>query len=278
MPIEYDHDGVHFYDTFGQVQTKYFEPSMAPQITYNSYVGVTDGNFKLMSRDGGTDYYIIQRVQTNESYFNQVIRYPDTSVSYTVGSDGYLVFSPYRPRQWINVEVNFWNTASTSAYKKYAINRPAYLNLAARTIDGVLFDRPRMKTKMMAQNYSTYIDFSCIMWLRSTATNISDANQVYYNPVINGISLLDHIFTDANSGTLRTAYYDTESYVQGSHINIKTNGSWKNWSTNGMAPGIDFYTKYDNAFYRFNYMWVKDNNTWKSIYRHSGSSHINITS
>jgi hypothetical protein len=147
----------------------------------------------------------------------------------------------------------------------YAINRPVYLNLATRTIDGVLFDRPRMIT----QNYSKYyIDFSCILWICSTATAVSDASQVYYNPVVNGISLLNHIFTDANSGTLRTAYYDTDTYTNGSHTNIKANGAWQNWNNQGVTTGnINFYTKYENAMHRFNYMWLKDNNTWKSIYR-----------
>lgn len=262
MPIEYDKDGSHFYDAFGVRQTKYFEPNMEPMTAYNISVGVTDGNFKLMSR-AGNDYYIIQRVQTREAYFNEILNYGNTGVTYTVGSDGYLIFNPYRPRQWINVRVIFWNTARTSATKMYSINRPAYFNLAARTIDGVLFDRPRMIT----QNYYTYIDFSCILWIRSTATSISDANQVYYNQVINGISLLNHIFTDANSGTLRTAYYDTETYTNGSRANIKANGAWQNWNSQGVTTNINFYTKYENAMHRFNYMWLKDNNTWKSIYR-----------
>lgn len=263
MPIEYDKDGSHFYDAFGVRQNRYFEPHMNPLISYNSSAGVTDGNFKLMIRDGN-DYYIIQRVQTNEAWFNDIINYGNT-LSYTVGSDGYLIFSPYRPRQWINVRVQFWNTANPAAIKIHSIARPAFLNLATRTIDGVLFDRPRMIPN------SRLIDFSCELWIRSTATAVSSASEVYYNPVINGISLLSHIFTDANSGTLRTAYYDTEVYTNGSRANIKANGAWQNWNSQGVTTNINFYTKYENAMHRFNYMWLKDNNTWKSIYRQASS-------
>lgn len=261
MPIEYDNGDTHFYDNFGEIVTKTVYPHWAPYILLNGRVYTL--NIETQNRNQALA--IRTFISNNYVYYVQTLHLSQAEEIYWMAKNGGTLSTG---TTYLG-DLVIWNS-----YRNATIKTDRVKNFRAEWTNTTIRDTYGGTHPGLRRNADGSVDYT-VTFIIGTVNDFGISG----NKLINSTELMpgstfnlnNLILSTPTSGTsgLISGSYTENQYTTGFNGYVKIQDTWKN-------NNVNFYVKKDNSVRRFNYMWVKSDNVWRSIYRNTPNT-INIT-
>ena len=261
MPIEYDNGDTHFYDNFGEIVTKTIYPHWEPYGLYNGRVSP----IHIETQNQNQALAIRAYVSNSYVYYVQTLHLSQAEELYWLAKNGYILSTG---TTYLG-DLVIWNR-----YKSGTANLTDRVkNFRVEWFDAIVTDTYGRTHPGYRKNADGSVDYTVWFYIGmehdsgisgNKLINTTESGITSYN--LNSLILANPLI--GTSGLISGSYTENQ-YTTGFNGYVKIQDTWKN-------NNVNFYVKKDNSVRRFNYMWVKSDNVWRSIYRNTPNT-INIT-
>lgn len=261
MPIEYDNGDTHFYDSFGEVVTKKTYPHWEPYGFRNGSVSP----IHIETQNQNQALAIRSYISNSYVYYVQTLHLSQADELYWMANNGYTLSTG---TTYLG-DLVIWNRYKTGTNKTDRVKnfRVEWRNTNVRDTYGVTHPGYR-KNADGSVDYTVWFYIGMENDSGISGNKLINSTESMPTSTFNLNNLILATPTSGASGLISGSYTENQ-YTTGFNGYVKIQDTWKN-------NNVNFYVKKDNSMRRFNYMWIKSDNVWRSVYRNTPNT-INIT-